>query len=144
MTNTSLYGSVSKEKEVLAWKKSSSSKPLSSLSLMESCWHFWQLKRDLYSMKIKEQTRKLAAGCTWVRQGEADVVWIDFRRVLPGIGFWFTVVGSFSFILFYWPIFPPNFVTTSVNSIPRLDRDSGVLPYKSSSGIAWSFSLCCF
>ena len=28
----------------------------------------------LYSMKIKEQTRKLAAGCTGVRQGEADVV----------------------------------------------------------------------
>jgi len=25
-------------------------------------------------MKIKEQTRKLAAGCTSVRQGEADVV----------------------------------------------------------------------
>ncbi|EOB31201.1 hypothetical protein D065_09482 [Streptococcus mitis 13/39] len=25
-------------------------------------------------MKIKEQTRKLAAGCTGVRQGEADVV----------------------------------------------------------------------
>jgi len=25
-------------------------------------------------MKIKEQTRKLAAGCTLVRQGEADVV----------------------------------------------------------------------
>ena len=33
-------------------------------------------------MKIKEQTRKLAAGCTGVRQGEADVVWRDFRRVL--------------------------------------------------------------
>jgi len=33
-------------------------------------------------MKIKEQTRKLAAGCTWVRQGEADVDWRDFRRVL--------------------------------------------------------------
>jgi len=32
-------------------------------------------------MKIKEQTRKLAAGCTWVRQGEADAVWRDFRRV---------------------------------------------------------------
>jgi len=32
-------------------------------------------------MKIKEQTRKLAAGCTWVQQGEADVVWRDFRRV---------------------------------------------------------------
>jgi len=32
-------------------------------------------------MKIKEQTRKLAAGYTWVRQGEADVVWRDFRRV---------------------------------------------------------------
>jgi len=25
-------------------------------------------------MKIKEQTRKLAAGCTGVRQGETDVV----------------------------------------------------------------------
>jgi len=25
-------------------------------------------------MKIKEQTRKLAAGCTGVRQGKADVV----------------------------------------------------------------------
>jgi len=25
-------------------------------------------------MKIKEQTRKLAADSTWVRQGEADVV----------------------------------------------------------------------
>jgi len=25
-------------------------------------------------MKIKEQTRKLAKGCTRVRQGEADVV----------------------------------------------------------------------
>ena len=28
----------------------------------------------LYSMKIKEQTRKLAAGCTLVRQGDVDVV----------------------------------------------------------------------
>jgi len=33
-------------------------------------------------MKIKEQTRKLAASCTWVRWGDADVVWRDFRRVL--------------------------------------------------------------
>jgi len=48
-------------------------------------------------MKIKEQTRKLAAGCSkhcfevvdrtdrvsiiYLRQGEADVVWRDFRRV---------------------------------------------------------------
>jgi len=32
-------------------------------------------------MKVKEQTRKLAAGSTWVRQGETDVVWRDFRRV---------------------------------------------------------------
>jgi len=31
-------------------------------------------------MKIKEQTRKLAEGCTWVRQGEADVVWIWFSK----------------------------------------------------------------
>ena len=35
----------------------------------------------LYSMKIKEQSRKLDVGSTWVRQGEADVVWRDFRRV---------------------------------------------------------------
>jgi len=33
-------------------------------------------------MKIKEQTRKLAAGCTWVRQGDVDAVWRDFWRVL--------------------------------------------------------------
>jgi len=31
-------------------------------------------------MKIKEQTRKLAADCTWVRQGEADAVWIWFSK----------------------------------------------------------------
>ena len=35
---------------------------------------------EWYSMKIKEQTRKRAAGCTWVRQGEADVVWIWFSK----------------------------------------------------------------
>jgi len=49
-------------------------------------------------MKIKEQTRKLAAGCSkhcfevvdktdevsyiYLRQGDVDVVWRDFRRVL--------------------------------------------------------------
>jgi len=32
-------------------------------------------------MKIKEQTGKLGAGYTWVRQGEAGMVWRDFRRV---------------------------------------------------------------
>jgi len=32
-------------------------------------------------MKIKEQTRKLAAGYTWVRQGDVDAVWRDFWRV---------------------------------------------------------------
>jgi len=31
-------------------------------------------------MKIKEQTRKLAAGCTWVRQGDVDAVWIWFLK----------------------------------------------------------------
>jgi len=31
-------------------------------------------------MKIKEQTRKLAAGCTWVRQGDVDEVWIWFSK----------------------------------------------------------------
>ena len=56
----------------------------------------------LYSMKIKEQTRKLAAGCSkhcfevadrtdevsniYLRQDEADVVLRDFRRVLFGQG----------------------------------------------------------
>ena len=37
-------------------------------------------------MKIKEQTRKLAAGCTWVRQGEADVVWIWFSKSMKNLG----------------------------------------------------------
>jgi len=48
-------------------------------------------------MKIKEKTRKLAAGCSkhcfevvdktdevsniYLRQGDSDVVWRDFRRV---------------------------------------------------------------
>ena len=45
MTNISLCGSVSKEKKVLSWKKSSTSKPFNSSSSMESCWHFWHLKR---------------------------------------------------------------------------------------------------
>jgi len=31
-------------------------------------------------MKIKEQTRKRVAGCTWVRQDEVDVVWIWFSK----------------------------------------------------------------
>ena len=43
-------------------------------------------------MKIKEQTRKLAAGYTGVRQGEADVVWIWFSksitRTLPVVSNW--------------------------------------------------------
>ena len=55
-------------------------------------WYFWKIYLksvniefitfNLYSMKIKEQTRKLAAGCTWVRQGDADMVWRDFWWVL--------------------------------------------------------------
>jgi len=52
----------------------------------------------LYSMKIKEQTRKIAAGCSkhcfevvdktdevsyiYLRQGDVDAVWRDFWRVL--------------------------------------------------------------
>ena len=36
-------------------------------------------------MKIKEQTRKLAAGCTWVRQGDVDVVWIWFSKSISFI-----------------------------------------------------------
>ena len=81
-------------------KKSSSSKPLNSLSLMESCWHFWHLKRDLYSMKIKEQTRKLAAGCTWVRQGEADVVWIWFSKSIT----WDWILIYIGWLIFFHPV----------------------------------------
>jgi len=36
-------------------------------------------------MKIKDQTRKLAAGCTWVRQGDADVDWIWFSKSISSI-----------------------------------------------------------
>ena len=36
-------------------------------------------------MKIKEQTRKLAAGCTWVRQGDVDVVWIWFSKSINNL-----------------------------------------------------------
>ena len=36
-------------------------------------------------MKIKEQTRKLAEGCTLVRQGEADVVWIWFLKSIKQV-----------------------------------------------------------
>ena len=43
---------------------------------------FLSLFLILYSMKIKEETKKLAAGYTWVRQGDVDAVWRDFRRVL--------------------------------------------------------------
>ena len=43
-------------------------------------------------------------------------------------------------LIFFHPVLltylPTSFVTTLVNSIPRLDQNSGVLPYKSSSGIA--------
>jgi len=46
----------------------------------------------LYSMKIKEQTRKLAAGCTWARQGDVDVVWRDFRRVITTKHTWETLL----------------------------------------------------
>ena len=61
-------------------------------------WPVQSLFYILYSMKIKEQTRKQAVGCSkhcfevvdrtdevsyiYLRQGEADVVWRDFRRVL--------------------------------------------------------------
>ena len=48
-----------------------------------SCFqtHEKEIHPDSYSIKIKEQTRKLAAACTWVRQGYVDAVWRDFRRV---------------------------------------------------------------
>ena len=82
----------------------------------------------LYSMKIKEQTRKLAAGCSkncfevadrtdevsskhsfevvdktdevsylYLRQGDVNVVWRDFRRVLLSLvtSFYSTIKSSF-------------------------------------------------
>ena len=39
----------------------------------------------LYSMKIKEQTRNLAAGCTWVLQGDSDVGGIWFSKSISSI-----------------------------------------------------------
>ena len=63
---------------------------------MESCWHFWHLKRDLYSMKIKEQTRKL----TWVRQGEADVVWIWFSKSIT----WDWILIYSGWLIFFHPV----------------------------------------
>ena len=53
---------------------------------------------EWYSMKIKEQTRKRAAGCTWVRQGEADVVWIWFSksmRSLSSLSTYFILTNRF-------------------------------------------------
>ena len=43
------------------------------------------LPSSLYSMKIKEQTRKLAAGCTWVRQGY--MTW--FERFSKSVSLYF-------------------------------------------------------
>jgi len=47
-------------------------------------------------MKIKEQTRKLAAGCSkhcFEVADRVDVVWRDFRRVLLSLvtSFYFTI-----------------------------------------------------
>ena len=53
----------------------------------------------LYSMKIKEQTRKLAAGCSkysFEVADKADVVWRDFRRVLVRFFFYTNLVTHFN------------------------------------------------
>ena len=60
--------------------------PFDGWSWFTSKYNFNQIKTTtLYSMKIKEQTRKLAVGCSrycFEVVDMANVVWRDFRRVL--------------------------------------------------------------
>ena len=51
----------------------------------------------LYSMKIKEQTRKLVVGCSkhsFEVADKADVIWRDFRRVLLYLRYLYIVLSG--------------------------------------------------
>ena len=68
-----------------------------------------------------------------------DGIMLAFLTFKEGLTWDWILIYSGWLIFFHpvlLPICPINFVTTSVNSIPRLDRDSGILPYKFSCGIS--------
>lgn len=68
-----------------------------------------------------------------------DGIMLAFLTFKEGLTWDWILIYS-GWLIFFHPVLltylPTNFVTTLVNSIPRLDQDSGVLPYKSSYGIA--------
>ena len=79
-------------------------------------------------MKIKEQTRKLAAGCTWVRQGKANVVWIWFSKSINlFLGGW-DIISTIGIVSLSSGIIGEDFVKHEVDlGIQRL-KDLGLNP----------------
>ena len=79
-------------------------------------------------MKIKEQTRKLAAGCTWVRQGKADVVWIWFSKSINlFLGGW-DIISTIGIVSLSSGIIGEDFVKHEVDlGVQRL-KDLGLNP----------------
>ena len=73
-------------------------------------------------MKIKEQTRKLAAGCTWVRQGDVDAVWIWFSKSINFLFYKsvytiaYTYKASLSLLNRKQKMYSKNFVATFKNT----------------------------
>ena len=68
-----------------------------------------------------------------------DGIMLAFLTFKEGLTWDWILIYS-GWLIFFHPVLltylSNQLVTTSVNSIPRLDRDSGVLPYKSFYGIA--------
>ena len=79
-------------------------------------------------MKIKEQTRKLAAGCTWVRQGKANVVWIWFSKSINlFLGGW-DIISTIGIVSLSSGIIGEDFVKHEVDlGVQRL-KDLGLNP----------------
>ena len=79
-------------------------------------------------MKIKEQTRKLAAGCTWVRQGKADVVWIWFSKSINlFLGGW-DIVSTIGIVSLSSGIIGEDFVKHEVELGVKRLKDLGLNP----------------
>ena len=68
-----------------------------------------------------------------------DGIMLAFLTFKEGLTWDWILIYS-GWLIFFHPVLltylSTNFVTTLVTSIPRLDRDSGVLPYKASYGIS--------
>ena len=68
-----------------------------------------------------------------------DGIMLAFLTFKEGLTWDWILIYS-GWLIFFHPVLltylSNQLCDTSVNSIPRLDLDSGVLPYKSSSGIA--------